>query len=72
VVHRLGAAARTIDEDAQVPARRLLPDEFAERLGPQRGVRVIRLPLGRVEGNGFGHCSVRSWLAREWCMMHSR
>ena len=54
MVHRLAAVARGLDEHPQVFPRRLLPDELAERLGPQRDVRVLRLALGG-EGGVIGH-----------------
>ena len=55
MVHRLAAALGGLDEDTQIFARRLLPDKFGKALGAQRGIGVLGLALGRMEGNGFGH-----------------
>ena len=41
VVERLAPALRGIDEDAQILARRLLPDELVEALRAKRCVRVL-------------------------------
>ena len=41
MVERLAARLGGVDEDAQILARALLPDEFVERLGAQRGVGVL-------------------------------
>ena len=49
------AARGGLDEHAQILARGLLTDELGERFGPQRCVGVLRLPLGRMEGDGSGH-----------------
>ncbi len=59
VIHRLAARLRRIDEHPEVLARRLLPDELAERLGPQRGVGVVGEALGGergVIGHGVDAC----------------
>ena len=53
----LAAAACGLDEHPQVLARRLLSDELAERLGPQRGVLVLRLALGG-EGDRLSHIAL--------------
>jgi len=50
MVHRLAAVARGLDEHPQVLPRRLLADELAERLRPQRGVRVLGLARVRKHG----------------------
>ena len=53
MVHRFAAPAGGLDEHTEVLARRFLANELAERLGPQRRVRIFRLPLGRMQGDGF-------------------
>ena len=55
MVHRLAAALGSLDEHTQILARRLLPDEFGQALGAQRGVGVFGLAVGGVDGDGFGH-----------------
>jgi hypothetical protein len=52
VIECLAATLRRGDEDAQILARRLLPDEFVEALWAQGGVRIFRGPLGRRDAGG--------------------
>ena len=54
MIHRLAARLGALNEHPQVVLRRRLPDEFGERLGPQRGVGVVRLAL-RGEVGVIGH-----------------
>ena len=54
MVHRLPAAPRGLDEDAQILARGFLPHEFAERLRTQGGVGVFAAALGRGQPVGIG------------------
>ncbi len=55
MVERLAAPPGGGDEHAQVLARRLLADEFVERLGPQRGVDVVRPAGGGEDAVGVAH-----------------
>ena len=57
MVERLAAALRGLDEHAQILARRLLPDELVERLGPQRGVDILGPAIGGGDAVGVGHRS---------------
>ena len=50
MIHRLAAAFGGGDEHTEILARSLLPDEFVERLGPQRRIGIVRQAFGRVEG----------------------
>ncbi len=55
MVHRLAARLSGADEDTEILARRLLPNEIVERLGAQRGVDIFGLALGGEEAIGFVH-----------------
>ena len=57
MIHRLAPPARGLDKHPQILARARLADEFAERFGPQRGVGIVRLTLGGMEGL-VSHCGV--------------
>src|SRR3546814_13475528 len=55
VIERIAAPPRRLDKHAQIVARALLPDEFVEAFGAQRGVDVFGLAIGREEAIGVGH-----------------
>jgi hypothetical protein len=56
MVQRLAPALRRLDEDAQIPPRRLLADEFVEALRPKRRIGVFAGPLWRRDSGGIsGH-----------------
>src|SRR5207237_2946036 len=66
VIERLAAAARGVDEDAQIVAQLALADELLERRWPDRGFR--RILLGALGGEDSG-CRVRSEerrVGKEW------
>jgi len=55
VIHRFAARPGAIYEDPQIVARGLLPDKLGQALRPQRGVGIVGLPIGRMEGCILGH-----------------
>ena len=56
MVERLAALARGLDEDRQILSRLLLPDEFGQRLRPQRGVAdIVGAALWGDEAGGRVH-----------------
>ncbi len=55
MIERIPALAGSVDEHAQVIARRTLADEFVERLGAQRRVDVLRAAGGGEDAVRVGH-----------------
>ena len=65
VVERFAPALRGMNEDPQVLARRLLPDELVEALRAKRRVGVLGRSLGRRDSGGIGRHPplIRRWIA---------
>ena len=56
MVERFAARLGGVDEDAEVLARRLLPDKFVETFGAQRRVGILGGAFGRRQSGGIsGH-----------------
>ena len=54
MVERLAAAFRGVDEDAEILARRLLPDELVEAFRAKRRIGVLGRALRRRDSGGVG------------------
>jgi hypothetical protein len=63
VVERVAAATCGVDEDAQILARGLLPDEIVEAARAQRRVDVLGAPGGGEQAFGIGHLGTSSCVA---------
>jgi hypothetical protein len=55
MIEGVAARPRRLDEHAQILARRLLPDEFVERLGAERGVDIFGPAAGCQDAVVLAH-----------------